>query len=82
MFEKQMKLEAGYTLLDDGTIRRGHLASHIERKYIILDEQQKKIGTAIVTVIEQTNPPFKENVHVVRKDLEGNIIVDVSYVDE
>lgn len=30
MFKEKMNLEAGYTLLDDGTVRRGHLVSRIE----------------------------------------------------
>ncbi|EMH1189108.1 hypothetical protein DMS87_09530 [Klebsiella variicola] len=80
MFKEKMNLEAGYTLLDDGTVRRGHLVSRIDRSYIVLDENQNKIGTA--TVIEQTKPPFKEDVHIVRKDLEGNVVLDVRYVDD
>lgn len=48
MFKEKMNLEAGYTLLDDGTVRRGHLASRIDRSYIVLDENQNKIGTATV----------------------------------
>ncbi|EPQ9410894.1 TPA: hypothetical protein MIM69_12420 [Klebsiella variicola] len=82
MFKEKMNLEAGYTLLDDGTVRRGHLVSRIDRSYIVLDENQNKIGTATVTVIEQTKPPFKEYVHIVRKDLEGNVVLDVRYVDD
>ena len=82
MFKEKMNLEAGYTLLDDGTVRRGHLASRIDRSYIVLDENQNKIGTATVTAIEQTKPPFKEDVHIVRKDLDGNVVLDVRYVDD
>ena len=82
MFKEKMNLEAGYTLLDDGTVRRGHLVSRIDRSYIVLDENQNKIGTATVTVIEQTKPPLKEDVHIVRKDLEGNVVLDVRYVDD
>ena len=82
MFKEKMNLEAGYTLLDDGTVRRGHLVSRIDRSYIVLDENQNKIGTATVTVIEQTKPPFKEDVNIVRKDLEGNVVLDVRYVDD
>ena len=82
MFKEKMNLEAGSTLMDDGTFRRGHLASRIDRNYIVLDDNQNKIGTATVTVIEQTKPPFKENVHIVRKDLEGNVVLDVRYVDD
>ena len=69
MFKEKMNLEAGYTLLDDGTVRRGHLVSRIDRSYIVLDENQNKIGTATVTVIEQTKPPFKEDFQTVRKYL-------------
>lgn len=82
MFKEKMNLKDGYTLLDDGTIRRGHLASRIDRSYIVLDENQNKIGTATVTVIEQTKAPFKEDVHIVRKDLDGNVVLDVRYVDD
>ena len=82
MFKEKMNLEAGYTLLDNGTVRRGHLASRIDRSYIVLDENQNKIGTATVTVIEQTKPPFKEDVHIERKDLDGNVVLDVRYVDD
>lgn len=82
MFKEKMNLEAGYTLLDDGTVRRGHLVSRIDRSYIVLDENQNKIGTATVTVIEQTKPPFKEDVHILTKDLEGNVVLDVRYVDD
>ncbi|HBQ7223058.1 hypothetical protein [Klebsiella pneumoniae] len=82
MFKEKMNLEAGYTLLDNGTVRRGHLASRIDRSYIVLDENQNKIGTATVTVIEQTKTPFKEDVHIVRKDLDGNVVLDVRYVDD
>ncbi|MGQ4591743.1 hypothetical protein ACUIG4_07290 [Raoultella ornithinolytica] len=82
MFKEKMNLKDGYTLLDDGTIRRGHLASRIDRSYIVLDENHNKIGTATVTVIEQTKPPFKEDVHIVRKDIDGNVVLDVRYVDD
>lgn len=82
MFKEKMNLKDGYTLLDDGTIRRGHLASRIDRSYIVLDENQNKIGTATVTVIEQTKPPFKEDVHIVRKDIDGNVVLDIRYVDD
>lgn len=40
MFKEKMNLEAGYTLLDDGTVRRGHLVSRIDRSYIVLDENR------------------------------------------
>ncbi|VGP73310.1 hypothetical protein SB5439_01101 [Klebsiella variicola] len=82
MFKEKMNLEAGCTLLDDGTVRRGHLVSRIDLSYIVLDENQNKIGTTTVTVIEQTKPPFKEDVHIVRKDLEGTVVLDVQYVDD
>ncbi|HDT3686669.1 hypothetical protein [Klebsiella aerogenes] len=82
MYKDKLNLESGYTLLDDGTFRKGHLASHIVKKYKIFDEEQKLIGTARVTVIEETSSPYRETTHVVRWDLDGNVIIDEKFIDD
>jgi hypothetical protein len=82
MYKDKLKLESGYILLDDGSFRKGHLSSHIVKKYIVLDKDQKQVGTARVTVIEETSSPFRETIHVVRWDLNGNVIVDEKFLDD
>ncbi|EIX1501543.1 hypothetical protein ACW2AV_003720 [Cronobacter sakazakii] len=76
MHKDKLKVEEGYTVLDDARYTKGDKGQEICWSYIILNENQEKVGTARISEHTETQPPYRETIRVTKHDVNGDVISD------